>query len=111
MSDNRDHVAMVARWLRTDRERTPETAQPGSPLRSLYEDFVHQDVAIAFAEAADFKFIGSSGVNANPKDTKDYPGGVWTLPPTYKLGSQDRAKYEAIGESDRFILKFQKPGG
>jgi predicted methyltransferase len=71
--------------------------------------YVRQDVAIAFAEATGFKFIGSSEVNANPKDTKDYPGGVWTLPPTYKLGAEDHAQYEAIGESDRFILKFQKP--
>jgi predicted methyltransferase len=71
--------------------------------------YVRQDVAIGFAEAAGFKFIGSSEVNANPKDTKDYPGGVWTLPPTYKLGAQDHAKYEATGESDRFVLKFQKP--
>ncbi len=82
--------------------------QPQDPLaRSGY---VRQDVAIGFAEAAGFKFVGSSEVNANPKDTKDYPDGVWTLPPTYRLGAQDHAKYEAIGESDRFILKFQKPG-
>jgi predicted methyltransferase len=46
---------------------------------------------------------------ANPKDTKDYPKGVWTLPPTLALGEQDRAKYEAIGEADNFLLKFQKP--
>lgn len=72
--------------------------------------YVRQDYAIALAEAAGFKFVGSSEVNANPKDTKDYPAGVWTLPPTLRLGDTDRAKYEAIGESDRFVLKFQKPG-
>jgi predicted methyltransferase len=82
--------------------------EPQDPLAK--SGYVRQDVAIGFAEAAGFKFIGSSEVNANPKDTKDYPGGVWTLPPSYKLGAQDHAKYEAIGESDRFILKFQKPG-
>jgi predicted methyltransferase len=83
---------------------------PDAPQDPLAKSgYVRQDVAIGFAEAAGFKFIGSSEVNANPKDTKDYPGGVWTLPPTYKLGAQDHAKYEAIGESDRFILKFQKP--
>jgi predicted methyltransferase len=48
-------------------------------------------------------------VNANPKDTKDYPEGVWTLPPTYQLGAKDREKYAAIGESDRFTMRFVKP--
>ena len=46
---------------------------------------------------------------ANPKDTKDWPKGVWTLPPTLALGDQDRAKYLAIGEADNFLLKFEKP--
>lgn len=81
--------------------------EPQDPLAK--SGYVRQDVAIGFAEAAGFKFVGSSEVNANPKDTKDYPSGVWTLPPTFKLGAQDHAKYAAIGESDRFILKFQKP--
>ncbi|WP_421917309.1 class I SAM-dependent methyltransferase [Mesorhizobium sp.] len=81
--------------------------EPQDPLAK--SGYVRQDVAIGFAEAAGFKFVGSSEVNANPKDTKDYPAGVWTLPPTFKLGAQDHAKYAAIGESDRFILKFQKP--
>ncbi|KAF1042393.1 MAG: hypothetical protein GAK38_04328 [Xylophilus sp.] len=81
--------------------------QPQDPLAKL--GYVRQDVAIGFAEVGGFKFVGSSEVNANPKDTKDYPGGVWTLPPSYKLGQEDHAKYEAISESDRFILKFQKP--
>jgi predicted methyltransferase len=59
-------------------------------------------------EAAGFKLAGKSEVNANPKDTKDYPEGVWTLPPTLELGDRDRAKYLAIGESDRMTLKFVK---
>lgn len=63
----------------------------------------------AMAEAAGFKYVASSEVNANPKDTKDYPGGVWTLPPTLAKKDQDRAKFEAIGESDRFTMKFVKP--
>lgn len=71
--------------------------------------YVRQDYAIALAEGAGFKFLASSEINANAKDTKDYPAGVWTLPPTLRLGEQDRAKYEAIGESDRFVLKFIKP--
>ena len=62
----------------------------------------------ALAEAAGFKFVAASPVNANPKDTHDYPKGVWTLPPTF-AGDTDRAKYAAIGESDRMTLKFVKP--
>lgn len=61
------------------------------------------------AEQAGFRFAGSSEINANPKDTKDYPRGVWTLPPRLVEGDQDRAKYLAIGESDRMTLKFIKP--
>ena len=61
------------------------------------------------AEAAGFRFVASSEINANPKDTKDYPEGVWTLPPTLTLKDQDRDKYLAIGESDRMTLKFVKP--
>jgi predicted methyltransferase len=59
-------------------------------------------------EAAGFKLAAKSEVNANPKDTKDYPEGVWTLPPTLRLGDKDREKYLAIGESDRMTLKFVK---
>jgi predicted methyltransferase len=81
--------------------------QPQDPqARSGY---VRRDFAIALAEKAGFKLLGSSEVNANLKDTKDYPEGVWTLPPTYRLKDQDREKYSAIGESDRFVLKFEKP--
>ncbi|WP_414900841.1 class I SAM-dependent methyltransferase [Sphingomonas flavalba] len=61
------------------------------------------------AEAAGFEYVGASEVNANPKDTHDYENGVWTLPPTFRLGDTDRAKYAAIGESDRMTLKFRKP--
>jgi predicted methyltransferase len=63
----------------------------------------------AMAEAAGFKFVGASEINANAKDTKDYPKGVWTLPPNYTEGDTDKAKYTAIGESDRMTLKFVKP--
>jgi predicted methyltransferase len=83
--------------------------QPQDPQAK--SGYVRQDYAIALAEQAGFKLIGFSEVNANPKDTKDYPEGVWTLPPTYRLKDQDRQKYTAIGESDRFVLKFQKPSG
>jgi predicted methyltransferase len=70
--------------------------------------YVREDVAIALIEKSGFRLTGRSEMNANPKDTKDYREGVWTLPPTYRLKDQDRAKYQAIGESDRFTLKFVK---
>jgi predicted methyltransferase len=71
--------------------------------------YVRQDYAIRMIEAAGFRLVATSEVNANPRDTKNYPAGVWTLPPDYRLGNIDRAKYTAIGESDRFTLKFVKP--
>jgi predicted methyltransferase len=61
------------------------------------------------AAQAGFEFVAASQINANPRDTKDYAEGVWTLPPSYRLGQQDRAHYEAIGESDRMTLMFRKP--
>jgi predicted methyltransferase len=73
--------------------------------------YVGEDYTIKLIESAGFKLVGRSEINANPKDTKDYPKGVWTLPPNYAMGEQDKAKYAAIGESDRFTLKFMKPQG
>lgn len=70
--------------------------------------YVRQDYAITLIEKAGFKFAGASEVNANPKDTKDHPDGVWSLPPTYRSKDVNRAKFAAIGESDRFTLKFIK---
>jgi predicted methyltransferase len=73
------------------------------------EAYVGEDYAIGLIESVGFKLAGRSNINNNPKDTKDYPKGVWTLPPSFALGDKDRAKYAAIGESDRFTLKFVKP--
>ena len=70
------------------------------------DGYVRQDYAIALAEKAGFVFAGSSEINANPKDTANWPKGVWTFPPTFRLGDQDRAKYEAIGEADVFAPSF-----
>jgi predicted methyltransferase len=70
--------------------------------------YVREDYAVALIEKAGFRLAGRSEVNANAKDSKDHPEGVWTLPPTYRLKERDRAKYGAIGESDRFTLKFVK---
>ncbi|MEO5810836.1 MAG: methyltransferase [Rhodanobacter sp.] len=66
---------------------------------------------VQLAKAAGFELADSSEVNANPRDTKDHAKGVWTLPPTYALGAKDKAKYAAIGESDRMTLRFVKPAG
>jgi len=73
--------------------------------------YLPTDYVIKLATDAGFRLKGKSEINANPKDTKDYEKGVWTLPPTYELGDKDREKYSAIGESDRMTLKFVKAGG
>jgi predicted methyltransferase len=70
--------------------------------------YLPTDYVIKLATDAGFKLDAQSEINANPKDTKDYPKGVWTLPPALTLGDQDRAKYLAIGESDRMTLRFVK---
>ena len=71
--------------------------------------YVHEAQVVAFAQAAGFRLAARSEVNANPRDTRDYPGGVWTLPPALRLGSVGRDKYLEIGESDRMTLRFVKP--
>lgn len=70
--------------------------------------YVNEQYAIDMIEKAGFKLIAHSEINANPKDTKHYEQGVWTLPPTFALRDKDRERYAAIGESDRFTLKFVK---
>ena len=71
--------------------------------------YVPESKVIEMAEAVGFVLDGKSEINANAKDTKDYPGGVWTLPPSYREGDDNREKYAAIGESDRMTLRFKKP--
>jgi len=71
--------------------------------------YVREDEAIRLIESQGFALVEQSEINANPSDTKDYPQGVWTLPPVYRLGDKDKETYAAIGESDRFTLKFVKP--
>ena len=73
--------------------------------------YVGEAQVIAMAEAAGFKLQERSEVNANPRDTKDHPNGVWTLPPVNDHEAADDAKYKAIGESDRMTLRFVKPAG
>jgi predicted methyltransferase len=89
-------------------EHRAPAGQPQDPKAA--SGYISEDYAIELARRAGFVLEARSEVNANPKDTKDYPKGVWTLPPTYREGDVDRAKYTAIGESDRFTLRFRKPG-
>jgi predicted methyltransferase len=70
--------------------------------------YMFESEVIKMARRYGFKIIKKSAINANSKDKADYPEGVWTLPPTYRLGDEDRNKYEDIGESDRMTLKFIK---
>lgn len=85
-------------------------AAPGASFeQQIKTGYMTEAYVIALAEKAGFRLAGRSEVNANPRDTKDHPRGVWTLPPSYRLGEQDREKYRAIGESDRMTLKFLKP--
>jgi predicted methyltransferase len=93
-------------YLGVKEHRAATTAEQDSKAKSGY---VREDYAIKMFEAAGFKLVAKSEVNANAKDTKDYPGGVWTLPPSLREGEKDRAKFQAIGESDRMTLLFQKP--
>ncbi len=71
--------------------------------------YVGEAQVIAMAEAAGFRLDGKSEVNANPRDTKDHPNGVWMLPPVKRHDAEDAQKYLAIGESDRMTLRFVKP--
>lgn len=85
-------------------------AKAGTNLQeSAKTGYIDENGVIAEIEKVGFKFLGKSEINANPKDTKDYPDGVWTLPPTLRLGDKDKERYLAIGESDRMTLKFIKP--
>jgi len=92
--------------LGVEEHRLPEEAADAKQWDTGY---VKVSTVRALAEKAGFQFVESSEINANPKDTKDHPEGVWTLPPTLELGDKDREKYLAIGESDRMTLKFVKP--
>lgn len=120
----------VHNWLRGGREATVDSFQamykalkPGGVLGvvehrlpALQEQdekassgYMHQQFVIDVAQDAGFKLVASSEINANPKDTANHPKGVWTLPPSLRLGEEDQDKYLEIGESDRMTLKFVKP--
>jgi predicted methyltransferase len=85
-------------------------AKPDGKVKTAIETgYVTEEYVIKHALMAGFKLDAKSEINANPKDTKDYKKGVWTLPPTLADGELDRAKYLGIGESDRMTLRFIKP--
>ena len=85
-------------------------AKPGTTrAQSLDSGYTAEQLVIDGATQAGFVLEEKSEINANPKDTKDYAKGVWTLPPSYADGDKDKAKYQAIGESDRMTLRFRKP--
>jgi len=85
-------------------------ARPGAGMEVMETSgYVTEEYVKEIAAAAGFEFVASSEVNANPRDTKDYPEGVWSLPPDFRMGDVDRDKFAAIGESDRMTLKFRKP--
>lgn len=91
-------------------------ADPRPEAPGVTDGYVATATVVAAAERAGFKLAGSSEVNANPKDTKDHPFGVWTLPPNRRNTTAgkpvdpafDGSKYEKIGESDRMTLRFVK---
>ncbi len=89
---------------------TDHRAAAGSDIAKIKDSgYIPEEYVIKLATDAGFVLEGKSEINANPKDTKDYPRGVWTLPPTLTEGDKDKDKYLAIGESDRMTLKFVKP--
>ncbi|MEE4637233.1 MAG: methyltransferase [Wenzhouxiangella sp.] len=91
-------LGVVSHRLPEDREQDPEA-------RSGY---VKQSWVVAMAESHGFRLEEASEINANPLDTADHPSGVWSLPPGLRDGEETADRFRAIGESDRFTLKFVK---
>ncbi len=84
-------------------------AKPGTKGEdTAASGYLAEEWVIEKVKAAGFELVEKSEINANPKDTKDYPKGVWTLAPNFSEGDKDKAKYQEIGESDRMTLKFKK---
>ena len=93
--------------LGVEQHRGDPTVPQDPTARRLY---VRQDYAVQMLEEAGFVFLGASEINANPKDTRDHPEGPLSLPPFLRgVPDNDKARYLAIGESDRMTLKFMKP--
>lgn len=105
-------LTAVRRLLKADGLLGIEEHRAKANASAEYADgakgYMREKDVIALIEAHGFELVGKSEINANPADTADYPDGVWTLPPSYRLGEKDRARYAAIGESDRMTLIFRK---
>ncbi len=118
----------VHNWMRNDQEQAmfnsmfaalkaggilgvvEHRASPDFSRTQMIESgYVSEAYVQKLAEKAGFTLEASSEINANPADRKHYPAGVWTLPPTLRLGATDKARYLAVGESDRMTLRFRKP--
>jgi predicted methyltransferase len=92
-------------------------ADPRPMVQDARDGYVSEAFVIAAAAKAGFTLAARSDINANPRDSKDHPFGVWTLPPTRKSSASgppdpnfDHTRYDAVGESDRMTLRFVKPG-
>jgi predicted methyltransferase len=81
----------------------------GDPKKLAESGYVEEKYLTDKITSLGFELVATSPINDNPKDTKDYAEGVWTLPPNFALKDKDRDKYAAIGETDRMTLKFRKP--
>lgn len=86
----------------TDHRANPKAKE------NLKSGYIKEETLIKIAQKAGFKLEAKSEVNANSKDTRNHPNGVWSLPPNLRVDAKDKAKFEAIGESDRMTLKFVK---
>lgn len=100
------HAALKPGGILGVEDHRANTKTPQDPKAE--NGYVRQDYATAMIERAGFRLVGTSEIDANPRDTADYPKGVWTLPPVYAGGAVDHAKYAAIGEADNFVLKFAR---
>ncbi|HZZ30719.1 MAG TPA: methyltransferase, partial [Phenylobacterium sp.] len=102
--------------LAIEEHRADPKPQVDTGSRPASNGYVAVANVVAAARQAGFRLDGQSEVNANPKDSKDHPFGVWTLPPTRQSSARgqptppdfDRARYDGIGESDRMTLRFRK---
>ena len=116
------HNWMMLGWERQALEAMHAALKPGGVLGIVehrgdpdvpqdpkaLSGYVNQQHAIELIEGAGFELIERAEINSNPKDLKNYEQGVWTLPPTFAAGEENRERYSQIGESDRFTLKFRK---
>ncbi|WP_421992949.1 class I SAM-dependent methyltransferase [Qipengyuania sp.] len=114
IGNSADDVLKAARRMLKD-DGMVGVVQHRAPEGASYDDYgarqrgyMRKQDVVAIFEANGFELASESEINANPNDPADWEGGVWTLPPVLRYGDQDRARYLAIGESDRMTLLFRK---